>query len=100
MNYKYMCLNPIAEVGLNNLTGDYTRTEDFAAADAVFVRSAKMDELVPGDNLLAVARAGAGVNNIPHAEYAKKGVVVFFKRTGYDAAEQFPFTVFDNQQFS
>ena len=39
--------------------------------------SAKMDELTPGPNLLAVARAGAGVNNIPHAEYAKKGIVVF-----------------------
>ena len=70
MNYKYMCLNPIADVGLNNLTDNYARTEDFAAADAVFVRSAKMDELTPGDGLLAVARAGAGVNNIPHAEYA------------------------------
>ena len=77
MNYKYMCLNPIADVGLNNLTDNYARTEDFAAADAVFVRSAKMDELVPGDGLLAVARAGAGVNNIPHADYAKKGIVVF-----------------------
>ena len=65
MNYKYTCLNPIAAVGLNNLD------------DAVFVRSAKMDEMVPGANLLAVARAGAGVNNIPHAEYAKKGIVVF-----------------------
>ena len=77
MNYKYMCLNPIADVGLDNLTDNYARTEDFAAADAVFVRSAKMDELTPGPNLLAVARAGAGVNNIPHAEYAKKGIVVF-----------------------
>ena len=77
MNYKYMCLNPIADVGLDNLTDNYTRTEEFAAADAVFVRSAKMDELTPGENLLAVARAGAGVNNIPHAEYAKKGIVVF-----------------------
>ena len=77
MNYKYNCLNPIAEVGLKNLDDRYARTENFAEADAVFVRSAKMDELVPGDNLLAVARAGAGVNNIPHAEYAKKGIVVF-----------------------
>ena len=77
MNYTYMCLNPIAAVGLNNLTDAYTRTEDFAAADAVFVRSAKMAELTPGANLLAVARAGAGVNNIPHADYAKKGIVVF-----------------------
>ena len=77
MNYKYTCLNPIAECGLKNLGESYVRTESFEEADAAFVRSAKMDELVPGPNLLAVARAGAGVNNIPHAEYAKKGVVVF-----------------------
>ena len=77
MNYKYTCLNPIAACGLNNLGADYARTEKFEEADAVFVRSAKMDELVPGANLLAVARAGAGVNNIPHADYAKKGIVVF-----------------------
>ena len=77
MNYKYICLNPIAECGLNNLGEGYARTESFEEADAAFVRSAKMDDLVPGPNLLAVARAGAGVNNIPHAEYAKKGIVVF-----------------------
>ena len=77
MNYKYNCLNPIAECGLKSLGENYARTEKFEEADAVFVRSAKMDELVPGANLLAVARAGAGVNNIPHAEYAKKGIVVF-----------------------
>ena len=77
MNYKYNCLNPIADCGLGNLPDGYVRTEKFEEADAVFVRSAKMDELTPGANLLAVARAGAGVNNIPHAEYAKKGIVVF-----------------------
>ena len=77
MNWKYTCLNPIAEVGLGNLTDAYQRTENFVEADAAFVRSAKMDEMTPGANLLAVARAGAGVNNIPHAEYAKKGIVVF-----------------------
>ena len=77
MNSTYNCLNPIADCGLNNLGENYVRTEKFEEADAVFVRSAKMDELVPGANLLAVARAGAGVNNIPHAEYAKKGIVVF-----------------------
>ena len=77
MNYKYNCLNPIADCGLENLPDGYVRTEKFEEADAVFVRSAKMDELTPGANLLAVARAGAGVNNIPHAEYAKKGIVVF-----------------------
>ena len=77
MKYKYNCLNPIADCGLGNLPDNYERTENFAEADAVFVRSAKMDELVPGPRLLAVARAGAGVNNIPHAEYAKQGIVVF-----------------------
>ena len=77
MTYKYTCLNPIAEIGLGGLDERYQRTEDFSEADAVFVRSAKMDELTPGANLLAVARAGAGVNNIPHAEYAKKGIGVF-----------------------
>ena len=77
MNYKYNCLNQIADCGLGNLPDGYVRTEKFEEADAVFVRSAKMDELTPGANLLAVARAGAGVNNIPHAEYAKKGIVVF-----------------------
>ena len=77
MKYKYSCLNPIADCGLENLPDGYVRTEKFEEADAVFVRSAKMDELTPGASLLAVARAGAGVNNIPHAEYAKKGIVVF-----------------------
>ena len=74
MSYKYCCLNPISGVGLEKLTADYERTEDFAAADVAFVRSAKMDEMTPGPGLLAVARAGAGVNNIPHAAYAEKGV--------------------------
>ena len=77
MNYTYTGLNPIAAIGLNNLTDAYTRTEDFAAADAVFVRSAKMAELTPGANLLAVARAGAGVNNIPLDRCAEQGIVVF-----------------------
>ena len=77
MNYKYTCLNPIADCGLDNLTENYTRTENLAEAEAVFVRSAKMEALPEGAKVLAVARAGAGVNNIPHADYAKDGVVVF-----------------------
>ena len=77
MSTKYNCLNPIADCGLKNLTDAYVRTEKFEEAEAVLVRSAKMDELVPGPGLVAIARAGAGVNNIPHAEYAKKGIVVF-----------------------
>lgn len=77
MNFKYHCLNPIAKCGLDKLGDNYSSTDDFAQADAVLVRSAKMDELEVSPKLLAVARAGAGVNNIPHAEYAKKGIVVF-----------------------
>ncbi|MBO5775119.1 MAG: 3-phosphoglycerate dehydrogenase, partial [Kiritimatiellae bacterium] len=77
MKYKYTCLNPIAACGLNNLDDKYERTENLQDANAAFVRSAKMDELEVGGDLLAVARAGAGVNNIPHADYAKKGIVVF-----------------------
>ena len=77
MKYNYTCLNPIADCGLKNLDERYARVEKFEDANAVFVRSAKMDELVPSKSLYAVARAGAGVNNIPHADYAKKGIVVF-----------------------
>ena len=77
MKYAYTCLNPIAECGLDGLDDRYERTGDFDKAEIAFVRSAKMDELVPGEKLVAVARAGAGVNNIPYAEYAKKGIVVF-----------------------
>ena len=77
MKYKYTCLNPISPCGLNSLDDNYIRTDKIAEADAAFVRSAKMDDREVGGELLAVARAGAGVNNIPHADYAKKGIVVF-----------------------
>lgn len=75
--FKYTCLNPIADVGLNNLTDEYTKTDDFAEADAVLVRSAVMHDMELSDNLCAVARAGAGVNNIPLDKCADKGIVVF-----------------------
>ena len=75
--FKYTCLNPIADVGLNNLTDKYTKTDDFAEADAVLVRSAAMHDMELSDNLCAVARAGAGVNNIPLDKCADKGIVVF-----------------------
>ena len=73
--FKYTCLNPIADVGLNNLTDEYTKTDDFAEADAVLVRSAAMHDMEFSDNLCAVARAGAGVNNIPLDKCADKGIV-------------------------
>ena len=75
--FQYTCLNPIAAVGLDNLTEDYTKTEDFAQADAVLVRSAAMDDMELSDKLCAIARAGAGVNNIPLDKCAEKGIVVF-----------------------
>lgn len=75
--YKINCLNPISKVGLNNLTADYQLTENVNEAEGVLVRSASMHEMELPDSLLAVARAGAGVNNIPLDKCAEKGIVVF-----------------------
>lgn len=75
--FKYTCLNPIAEVGLGNLTDNYVKTDDAADADAILVRSAAMHDMELSDKLCAVARAGAGVNNIPLDKCAEKGIVVF-----------------------
>ena len=75
--FKYNCLNPIAKVGLDNFDSNYAQTDNFDEADGVLVRSASMHELELSDNLLCVARAGAGVNNIPLDKCAEKGIVVF-----------------------
>ena len=75
--FKYACLNPIANVGLKNFDENYTKTEDVNDAEGILVRSAVMHEMDFSDKLLAVARAGAGVNNIPLDKLAQKGVVVF-----------------------
>lgn len=75
--YRYMCLNPISDAGLNNFTKEYEKTEDIAEADGILVRSASMHDMELPENLLAVARAGAGVNNIPLDKCAQKGIVVF-----------------------
>ena len=75
--YKYHCLNPIAKVGLDRFTPDYTKTNEITEADGILVRSASMHEMELPENLLAVARAGAGVNNIPLEKCAEKGIVVF-----------------------
>ncbi len=74
---KYNCLNPISQVGLDRLSDDYERTENFGEAQAVLVRSAAMHDMELSGSLLAVARAGAGVNNIPLDKCAEKGIVVF-----------------------
>lgn len=75
--YQYHCLNPIADVGLNLFTEDYKKTEDLNEAQAVLVRSAAMHDLELPENLQAIARAGAGVNNIPLDKCAEQGIVVF-----------------------
>lgn len=71
------CLNNIASVGLDLFSDNYNKESSFEDAQAVLVRSAKMHDMELGDNLLAIARAGAGVNNIPLDKCADKGIVVF-----------------------
>ncbi|MBQ9867660.1 MAG: phosphoglycerate dehydrogenase [Lachnospiraceae bacterium] len=77
MAFKYHCLNPIAACGLDNFTADYAKTDDVNEADAILVRSAVMHEMELPAALKAVARAGAGVNNIPLDKCAEQGIVVF-----------------------
>lgn len=74
---KYHCLNPIAEVGLTQFTANYEKTEKLDGAEAILVRSASMHEMEFSKELSAVARAGAGVNNIPLDRCSEQGIVVF-----------------------
>lgn len=75
--FKYACLNNISQKGLDKFTDGYRRTEDPREADGILVRSASMHDMELSDDVLAIARAGAGVNNIPVDDLARKGVVVF-----------------------
>lgn len=75
--YRYHCLNPIARVGIEKFDENYGKTENIEEADAILVRSAGMHEMEFGKNLKAIARAGAGVNNIPLDRCAEQGIVVF-----------------------
>ena len=75
--FTYHCLNPISRMGLERFDGNYKMTDDVNAADAILVRSAGMHDMEISDSVKAVARAGAGVNNIPLDEMAEKGIVVF-----------------------
>ena len=75
--FKYHCLNPISAVCMNKLDENYVKTENADDADVILVRSAKMHEMEFGKNLKAIARAGAGVNNIPLDKCAEEGIVVF-----------------------
>lgn len=75
--FQYFCLNPISNIGLSKFTDDFKKTEEINEAEGILVRSAAMHEMEFSDQLLAVARAGAGVNNIPLDRCAQKGIVVF-----------------------
>ncbi|MCI9559394.1 phosphoglycerate dehydrogenase [Candidatus Ventrimonas sp. KK005] len=71
------CLNAISKYGLGFFTEDYKLTDEVQEAEGILVRSASLHEMTFSDSLLAVARAGAGVNNIPLEDCAKAGIVVF-----------------------
>ena len=75
--YPIHFLNKISEKGTSLLTEKYTVASDISEAQGILVRSASMHDMEISENLLAVARAGAGVNNIPLDAMAEKGVVVF-----------------------
>ena len=75
--FKYHCLNPISKVGTDKFTNNYVKTDVIEEADGILVRSAAMHDMELPKNLLAVARAGAGVNNIPLDKCASQGIVVF-----------------------
>ncbi|MDE7233146.1 MAG: 3-phosphoglycerate dehydrogenase, partial [Lachnospiraceae bacterium] len=75
--FKYHCLNPIAQVGLEKFSDQYEKTDNVEEADGILVRSAAMHDMELPEKLLAIARAGAGVNNIPLEKCAEKGIVVF-----------------------
>lgn len=77
MKRNIYCFNAISKYGTDRLTADYALTDDLAKAEGVLVRSAALHETEFGDSLLAIARAGAGVNNIPLDRCANEGIVVF-----------------------
>ena len=75
--FHYHCLNPISQVGLDGFSGLYVQTDNMNDADAILVRSAAMHDMELPEKLEAIARAGAGVNNIPLQKCAEAGIVVF-----------------------
>mgnify|MGYP006067900359 FL=1 len=75
--YKYHCLNPISPVGLEKFSSEYQETDNIQEADVVLVRSADMKSMDLPENLKAIGRAGAGVNNIPLGKCSDEGIVVF-----------------------
>lgn len=75
--YHYYCLNQISEAGMEGMTEQYVPVSDPGKADAILVRSAAMHDMEFSPKLKAIARTGAGVNNIPLDKCAERGIVVF-----------------------
>ncbi|MGN0632136.1 MAG: phosphoglycerate dehydrogenase [Ruminococcus sp.] len=75
--YTIQTLNKISAVGTDRFDAKYTVSDNAVNPDAIMVRSAAMHDMEFGDNLLAIARAGAGVNNIPVQRCAEEGICVF-----------------------
>ncbi|OUP12815.1 phosphoglycerate dehydrogenase [Anaeromassilibacillus sp. An200] len=75
--YQIQCLNKISEVGTSRFNANYICGTDVQNPDAILVRSASMHEMEFGPELLAIARAGAGVNNIPLDKCSEQGIAVF-----------------------
>ena len=74
---KYVCLNPISEEGLKLFNDNYEKVDTVDDAEVVLVRSADMHNMELHEDVKVVARAGAGVNNIPISKYSELGIVVF-----------------------
>ena len=75
--YTYKCLNNISNIGLNYFDDKYQEVHESESADAILVRSANMKEMTFPADVKAIARAGAGVNNIPVDACSEQGIVVF-----------------------
>ncbi|MBQ3004908.1 MAG: 3-phosphoglycerate dehydrogenase, partial [Clostridia bacterium] len=75
--YQILTLNKIAKIGLDKFSADYVCGDDIQNPDAIMVRSAVMHDMELSASTLAIARAGAGVNNIPLDKCAEQGIVVF-----------------------
>lgn len=75
--FKYAQLNNISSLGTSRFDANFVKTDNVEEANGILVRSAKMNDMEFSDSLLAIARAGAGVNNIPIDRCAEQGIVVF-----------------------
>ncbi len=75
--YKILCLNKISDIGTQRFGDDYSFSTEMDSPDGILVRSASMHDMDMSDSLLAIARAGAGVNNIPVEKCSEEGVIVF-----------------------